>query len=156
MKARVLAIVAVALYLLVGANRPVRADEPSFKAAGPFVVIVGVGQFQDNAIDPRPTADNDAKALFDVLSDPKYLGVPAERARLLVSAPDEKRGGQVATREAIAKAIEAAATQTGKDDLIVLAFFEVRHVRKRPDGFLHPRCDTQESRKNSPSVRNGS
>ncbi|HEV3437082.1 MAG TPA: caspase family protein, partial [Gemmata sp.] len=123
MKSRVLGFVAIATSLLVGANRPVRADEPSVKAAGPFVVIVGVGQFQDKAIDPRPTADNDAKALFDVLSDPKYLGVPAERAKLLISTPDEKRGGQVATREAIVKAIEAATAQTGKDDLIVLAFF---------------------------------
>jgi len=123
MKSHVLGIVAIATSMLVGANRPLQADEPSVKAAGPFAVIVGVGQFQDKTIDPRPTADNDAKALFDVLSDPKYLGVPAERAKLLISAPDEKRGGQVATREAIVKAIEAAATQTGKDDLIVLAFF---------------------------------
>lgn len=124
MKARVwlLGAVAAVAAVVAGAN-PARADDPVAKSAGPFVVIVGAGEFQDKAITPLPSADADAKALFDVFTDPKYLGVPAARAKLLLSAPDEKRGGAVATRENITKAIEAATAQTGKDDLIVLAFF---------------------------------
>jgi hypothetical protein len=101
---------------------PVRADEPG-KPAGPFVVIVGAGEFLDKTIDPRPTADADAKALYDVFTDPKYLGVPPARVKLLLSAADPKRGAEVATRDAIIKAVEAATTQTGKDDLVVLGFF---------------------------------
>lgn len=98
------------------------ADEPE-KPAGPFVVIVGVGQFQDKAIDVRPTADADAKGLYDLFTDPKYFGVPAGRARLLLSAPDEKRHAQIATRGTIIKAIETATAQTRMDDLLVIAFF---------------------------------
>jgi carboxyl-terminal processing protease len=87
------------------------------------VVIVGAGQFRDEAIDPRPTADADAKALYDVLTDRARLDVPAARVRLLLSAPDEKRRAPVATREAITKAVEDATAATGKDDLLILAFF---------------------------------
>ena len=125
MKVRVwmLAAATLAVAAFAGAASPVRADEAVGKPAGPFVVIVGVGQFEDKSIDPRPNADADAKALYDVFTDPKYLGVPADRAKLLTSTADAARGGQVATRDAIVKAIEAATSQTHKDDLIILAFF---------------------------------
>ena len=117
-------VVAAAVTVFAGPLSPARADEPAaVKAGGPFVVVVGAGDFQDKAIDPRPTADADAKALYDLFTDPKYLGVPAARAKLLTSARDEKRNGEVATQKAIVQAVEAAAAQTGKDDLIVLAFF---------------------------------
>ena len=35
---------------------PVRAADAPAAAKGPFVVLVGVGQFQDPAIEPRPVA----------------------------------------------------------------------------------------------------
>jgi len=123
MNARVGLLGLVAAVAAAVAGAPARADAPAVKAGGPFVVLVGAGEFQDKAIDPRPTADADAKALYDLFTDPKFLGVPPERAKLLLSAADAKRGGVVATRDAIVKAVEAATTQTGKDDLIVLAFF---------------------------------
>jgi hypothetical protein len=124
MKARVwlLGVVAAAVSV-AGMAGPARADQPLAKPSGPFVVIVGVGQFADKAIHPRPTADADAKALYDLLTDPKYLGVKPDRAKLLLSAPDDKRMGEVATHGAIRRAIETATAETGKDDLIVLAFF---------------------------------
>ncbi|MCX7855950.1 MAG: ferrous iron transport protein B, partial [Anaerolineae bacterium] len=34
----------------------------------PYLVVVGVGAFKDTAIHPRPTADADAKALFNLLT----------------------------------------------------------------------------------------
>src|SRR6478735_7305936 len=83
-----------------------RADEPK-KASAPYVVVVGVGEFDDKAIDARPTADADAKALFAVLTDPQYLGVPADRAKLLLSKADGK--GEKATRDAIVAAVNDAA-----------------------------------------------
>lgn len=107
--------------LLVG-TQPAFGADPG-KAPSPFVVIVGAGQFQDKAIDPRPTADADAKALYDLFTDPKSLGIPADRAKLLLSAPDDKRPAQIATRDAIVKAVETATAQTGADDLLILAFF---------------------------------
>lgn len=84
-------------------------------AAEPYVVVVGVGEYKDAAIKPRPTAEPDAKALHALLADPKYLGVPATRSKLLL--------GTDATRDAITKAIDAAVTATGPDDLLIIALF---------------------------------
>jgi hypothetical protein len=98
-RSRCLAALAAAV---VGVGLARGADELP-KRAGPFVVIVGAGEFTDRAISPRPTADADAKALFDLLIDPRYLGVRADRATLLLSAPDEKRRARTATRDAIIK-----------------------------------------------------
>jgi len=53
----------------------------------------------------------------------RYRSVSPDRAKLLTSAPDPQRKGQVATRDAIIAAVNDAAAKTGKDDLIVLAFF---------------------------------
>lgn len=101
----------------------VRADEPAAKQPAPYVLVVGAGEFKDKAIQPRPSADADATALYDLLTDPKYLGVPAGRAKLLLSNPDPKRGAEVATHDAVLKAVELAVSQTAKDDLLIVAFF---------------------------------
>lgn len=114
-----LALVALA----VGFGGPARAAEPEVKPAGPFVVIVGAGEYQDKAIHPRPTADADAKALYDLLTDPRHLGIPAARAKLFLSAPDAKRNAKKADRDEIVKAVEEATAATGKDDLLLVAFF---------------------------------
>ncbi len=118
MKTRVFFSVVAALVIAVGFQpRASAADQPNGngKPQGPYVVIVGVGEFKDAAIKPRPTADADAKALHAMLTDPKYLGVAADRAKLLLSAD--------ATREAIIKAIDAAVSSTSSDDLLLIAFF---------------------------------
>jgi C-terminal peptidase prc len=121
MKARVGLLAAVA-FLTAGAAAG-RADEPAAKSGGPYLVVVGAGEFSDKAIDPRPTADADAKALYDLLTDEKYLGVKADRAKLLLSKPDPARKAEAAKNTAIAKAVADAVAATGKDDLIILAFF---------------------------------
>jgi C-terminal peptidase prc len=108
----------VALMMAGGLSSRATAAEPegaNGKSHGPYVVIVGVGEFKDPAIQARPTADADAKALHALLTDPKYLGVPADRAKLLTSAD--------ATRDAIVKAIDTAVASTGPDDLLLIAFF---------------------------------
>jgi C-terminal peptidase prc len=120
MKSRLWLVLAAVLGL---AAPTLRADEPAAKSSGPYVVIVGAGEFQDAAIKPRPTADADAQALYDVLSDPRYFDVKPERIKLFLSKADEKRHAAVANHDAIAKAIDAATAATGKDDLIILAFF---------------------------------
>lgn len=118
MKTRVRLLVwACVLGLAIG-FQPLRAAEaPSDpgKPQGPYAVVIGVGEFTDPAIAPRPTAEADAKALHAMLTDPKYLGIPAHRATLLLSAQ--------ATRDAIVKAIDTAITSTGPDDLLLIAFF---------------------------------
>ncbi len=81
----------------------------------PYLVDIGVGEFKDQAIHARPTADVDAKALYKLLTDPKVLGIPADRAKLLTGAD--------ASKDAIVKAVEAAVDATGKGDLLIISFF---------------------------------
>jgi carboxyl-terminal processing protease len=123
MKARVWLLCVVAAAWTLSGGSGGRADEPAAKAAGPYVVIVGAGDYLDKAIKPRPTADADAKALYDLLSDPKYLNVKPDRIKLLLSKTDAPRKAEVATHDAIIRAIDTAAASTGKDDLLILAFF---------------------------------
>ena len=110
-----------AALLMGGAVRA--ADEPPKGSQGSYVVIVGVSETADKTIQPRPTADADAKALYDLFSDKKYSDVPAGRVVLLTSKADEKRNSAVSTRENILKAVHDAFAKTGKDDTVVLAMF---------------------------------
>lgn len=103
-------------------------DAPSKPPAGAYVVIVGVGTFdKDATIKPRPTAEADAKAFHKLFTDPKYFppgGPPAkDRIKLLLPTDDAATGAKAASHDAIVKAVEEAVNATGKDDLIVLAFF---------------------------------
>jgi C-terminal peptidase prc len=95
--------------------RAAEAADPSNGPGKPYLVAVGVGEFKDKAIHPRPTADADAKALHKLLTDKAVLGVAPDRAKLLTSAD--------ASKDAILKALDAAVDATGKNDLIVLALF---------------------------------
>jgi len=112
-----LGLLAAALFAASGS--PARAadpvEPPSNGPGKPYLVAVGVGQFQDKAIHARPTADADAKALHALLTDPKVLGVAADRAKLLTSAD--------ASKDAVVKAIDAAIDATGKDDLLIISLF---------------------------------
>ena len=124
MKARVWLLGTVAaVAALVAGPTAARADDPPAKPGGPFVVIVGAGEYLDKAIHARPTADADARAFYDLVTDPKYLGVPADRVKLYLSKPDDKRQAAIATRPSIVTAVTAAVANTRKDDLIILAFF---------------------------------
>lgn len=127
MRTFVFGLAAVAAALLGGVAR---ADDPKAKPAdeakppqGAYVLIVGVSDTADPTIQPRPSADADAKALFDLFADKQYLDVKPERVKLLTSKADDKRKGGKSTRENIVKAVHEAVAATGKDDLLVLAFF---------------------------------
>ena len=97
---------------------PLFAEDAAKPKQGTYVVMVGVSNFDDKAIQPRPTADADAKALHDLFTDAKYGGVSKDRAALLTSSGDKK-----ATRENIVKAVHEAVAHTSKDDLIVIGLF---------------------------------
>ncbi|CAN5624973.1 hypothetical protein BH11PLA2_BH11PLA2_40270 [soil metagenome] len=113
----------LAATLFVASFSTAMADEPAKAKQGPYVILAGVGSYDDKAITPRPTADADAKALYDLFTDPKYTDVAKDRAVLLTSTLDEARHGKKATREAILKALHDAVAATGKDDLIILGLF---------------------------------
>lgn len=113
------------LFALAGlAAGPTRADEPpATPPQGPYVVLVGVGEFDDKAIEARPTAEADARAMYDLFSDPKYFPQGKGRVVLLTATPDEARHSVPATRENIVKAVHDAVAKTGKDDTVILGWF---------------------------------
>jgi C-terminal peptidase prc len=97
---------------------PLRAEQ---KSEGAYVVLVGVGQYADKQIKPRPHAEADAKALYDVFADKKYLGAAPDHIRLLLNSPDEKRDSQPATHANILQALHWVASQASADDVVILA-----------------------------------
>ncbi len=103
--------------------KPAKPDDAPKPSKGAYVVVIGVSDTADPTILPRPSADADAKAVYDLFADPQYLDAKPERVKLLTSKADDKRKGQVATRENILKAVREAVAATGKDDLLVIAWF---------------------------------
>ncbi len=115
---------AVAALALFPAAAKAKADDaPAGPPQGAFVVVVGVGEFTDPAIQPRPTAEADARALYDLYADPAYSPAAAGRVILLTATPDDKRKARKATRENVVAALHEAVAKTGKDDTVIVAMF---------------------------------
>jgi carboxyl-terminal processing protease len=108
---------AAAIALLVGTN--LRADEKATKTAS-YAVVVGVGNFADKEIKPRPTADEDAKTIAGLLTDKSIGGMPSDHVAVLLSEKDEKFGAQEGTKANILKAIGDATKKVGKDDKLII------------------------------------
>jgi carboxyl-terminal processing protease len=105
---------------------PLRADQPQAeqdKTSQPYVVLVGISNYADKQIKPRPHAEDDAKALFDLLTDKKYLGADAEHSRLLLGDSAKVPGSQPATRENILKALHWIADKAKAGDLVIFGYF---------------------------------
>src|SRR5437879_1454648 len=94
---------------VVVAIRPGRADDikkpQTPKTSQPYVVLVGIGDYADKQIKPRPRAEADVKALYDLFTKKEYLGVDADHIRLLLGSDDPSRKSQKATRDNILKAL---------------------------------------------------
>jgi C-terminal peptidase prc len=115
-----------AVALALAAGLPARAaddkdakTEP--KPSHPYVVLIGINDYQDSHITPRPHAEADAKALYDVFTDPKYLGADASHVKLLLGKEDRERHSEPATKENILKALEGL-KDARPDDLVILAW----------------------------------
>ncbi len=98
-----------------------RAEED--RKAQPFLVVVGVSNYQDKDILSRAHAEDDAKALFDLYTNKDYYGIDADHARLLLGAEDAKRGSEPATRANIIKALQWIAKEARPQDPVIFAFF---------------------------------
>ena len=108
------------LFLTLIAVSPLRAAEEQPKA---WIVLVGVSEYADKQIKPRPHAEADAQALYDLFTKKEYLGADADHVRLLLGRPDPMRKSQPATRENIVKGLQWLASNARRDDLAVFAFF---------------------------------
>jgi len=102
---------------------PLRAEQPKPPKPQPYVVLVGISNYADKQIKPRPHAEDDAKAVFDLLADKKYLGVDAEHRRLLLGDSAKTPGSEAATRANILKALRWIADNAKSNDLVVFGFF---------------------------------
>lgn len=120
------------LFLVVVAVLPVPltpcaalAAEEKAAAGKPqaHVVLVGINDYADKQIKPRKFAEEDAKALCDLFTDKRYLGVEGDNIRLLLGNADEKRHSQPATRANIIKALHDTVAAAKTKDLVLFAFF---------------------------------
>jgi len=100
---------------------PARAAET--KPAQPYVVLIGIGEYKDKAINPRPHAEDDARALYDLVTDKQQLGADADHVRLLLGSEDAKRKAKEATRANILEAVKWLRSEAKADDLVLFAFF---------------------------------
>jgi len=98
---------------------PCRAAEA--EAPKTYAVVVGVSEYSDPQIKPRRHAEADAQAIYDLLTDKTYLGVPADQVKLLLGAADEKRHSETATKANVIKAITDVTSKAKKDDLVLIA-----------------------------------
>ena len=100
---------------------PVRAEGK--RAPTSYVVLVGVGNYADKQIKPRPHAEDDAKALYDLFRNKDYLGTPADHVKLLLGGEDAGRHAEKATHANILKALQDVAKEALPNDLVVFGFF---------------------------------
>lgn len=96
------------------------AAEPAAKG---YAVIIGVSKYQDAAVTPRPNAERDATALYELLADKGHFPAGAERVKLLLGTPIKGRPGSEATRANILAAIEWLGKNATADDPVIFAFF---------------------------------
>src|SRR5262249_25123616 len=71
---------------------------------------------------PKPKAENDACALYDLFTSKEYLGVDRDHVRLLLGKPDEKRKSEPATRANLLKAVQWLAGNGPQNDLVNFSF----------------------------------
>ncbi len=95
---------------------PLRAADAA-KEPTAYAVLIGA------AITTRPHAEDDAKALYDLLTDPKYAAVPKDHVKLLLGgAADKERRSEEATKANILKEAAWVVKQAQRDDLVIIAF----------------------------------
>jgi carboxyl-terminal processing protease len=88
----------------------------------PFVVLIGINQYNDPQIKSRKFAEADAKGLYDLFVNKNHLGVAPDRIKLLLGNPDVARPSEPATRDNILKAVTWLEKSAGKDDVVIFAF----------------------------------
>ncbi len=112
-----------ALVVVLGLAVPAAAEAPKAPAKQrAFAVLVGISQYADKQIKPRPHAEADARALHALVTDKQYLGIPAEQVRLLLGKEEEKSGAKKATRAAFLDALKWVVKEADEGDLVLLAF----------------------------------
>ena len=80
----------------------------------PYVVLVGISEYADKHIKPRPHAEDDAKALYDLFTNKDYLASTRTTSGCCWAATDAGRNSQLATKENILKALRWVRDKPGR------------------------------------------
>jgi C-terminal peptidase prc len=102
---------------------PGLAEEKKVVATTPgqtFVVLVGISDYKDKQIKPRPKAEVDTKALYALFTNKDYLGVEEKNAKLLLGNPEGK--AEVADRANFLKALKWVAEEAKEGDKVIFSF----------------------------------
>jgi C-terminal peptidase prc len=110
------------LGLFLVAPAPARAADLDDATATPYVVLIGIDKYPDTQILPRKHAENDVKALYDLVTSKDYLGAPEKNVKLLLGSPDDKRPHELASKDNILKALAWLEKTAGKNDLVIFAY----------------------------------
>jgi carboxyl-terminal processing protease len=107
--------------LSLALSQPGRADTLKAVAgkANTYVILVGISDYADKKIKPRPNAEKDVAALYKLFTDKKYLGVDPKNVKLLEGNPQE--GAEKATKANFLKALKWVAEEAKPDDLVLVA-----------------------------------
>jgi C-terminal peptidase prc len=113
------------LLTVLACGQPIRAEGASKAKAAPaapqtWVVLVGVSQYADKQIKPRPNAEADVQALHRLFTSKDHLGVPAGNVRLLTGKAQDKQGK--ATRANFLDALKWLGEKAKPADLVVFSF----------------------------------
>lgn len=112
----------VALVVSAFVTNTLRAAEDVPQPTEARAVLIGISDYADKQIKPRKHAEDDARAIFDLLANKEYLGLKPENVRLLLGKEDAKRKSVPATRKNILDAAEWLAKESKANDLTLFVF----------------------------------
>ena len=98
----------------IGIVQAVRELPDSIKTPNRYALVIGVGRYIDERIPRLPACSNDAKKLYDVLTDPSVGMFSSKNVTLLL---DEK-----VTRDRVVDVLDMLSRKAGKDDLVLVFF----------------------------------
>jgi C-terminal peptidase prc len=115
---RTLAAVVAALVLAL----PLFAAEEPPKTSQTYAIIVGISDYKDKQIKPRPHAEADAKAFYKLFTDKKYVQADSKNIHLFLGSKDSNLPSEEATREKIIKTLQTVSENAGPHDLVYFVF----------------------------------
>ena len=86
-----------------------------------WAIVIGINDYVDPKIPDLRYAENDARAVYQVLVHPDYGAFPKDGVRLLLGKADAGLNAERAAARNIRAAMNWLQTQAGKDDLVIIA-----------------------------------
>lgn len=98
----------------IGVAEAVKELPNSIKTPNRYALVIGTGQYEDKQIPALPAGSNDARWLYNLLTNPSVGMFPPENVALLL---DED-----VTRLKVVNALDSLCRKAGKRDLVLVFF----------------------------------